>query len=363
MRRPSLLPVLIIACALCAACDGGVISREHVGYPIEMPDYQPPEVKQADADTAAVRVPPVQPPAVTPAGLNNLRQIDEFIQSAGSVDILWVIDTSGSMANERERLVAAFDRFLGSLYDSRIDFHLGVISTANSGARGGRLMGTPPFLTAQSSDPAKSFRESLRLANTAVVQEEGLASLLLALTPPRTDNENKGFLRPEADLFVIIISDEDDQSRGKTGYYIRQFKLLMGAGNENRISINVIAGLPPEGCTPPGDEGLYGAEAEPGLRYIEAAESTGGLVESICNPDYNGLLTRLASRVRPPRRVFPLRAPPIPNTLAVTVDGVNISLDPLKGYAFDAVNRLIRFDGDYTPPVKSRIRISYEVQR
>lgn len=99
------------------------------------------------------------------------------------------------------------------------------------------------------------------------------------LAPP---NENAGFLRPDASLFLIFVSDEDDSSFGEITYFYRAFETLRGAGNEGVVSVSAIVGNPDEdgvagpelgGC-PAGSEART---AVAGTRYVSLAMYSRGL--------------------------------------------------------------------------------------
>lgn len=110
------------------------------------------------------------------------------------------------------------------------------------------------------------------------------------LAPP---NENAGFLRPEASLFVIFVSDEDDNSFGEITYFYRAFETLRGAGNEGVVSISAIVGNPdldgPEGDTGGCPVGAEERTAAPGTRYVSLAMYSRGLSQEFRVCDDNRL--------------------------------------------------------------------------
>ena len=93
--------------------------------------------------------------------------------------------------------------------------------------------------------------------------------------------ENAGFLRNDASLFVIFVSDEDDSSFGRVSYFYRTFESLKGAGNEGLISFSAIVGDPdPDGSGPvrggcPGEPNTI--TAFPGTRYVALSMYSRGL--------------------------------------------------------------------------------------
>ena len=57
-------------------------------------------------------------------------QPDVFTQKgAAQVDILWMIDNSGSMEAEQEKVAERFNQFFNQLIVSQVDYHIGVITS------------------------------------------------------------------------------------------------------------------------------------------------------------------------------------------------------------------------------------------
>ena len=91
------------------------------------------------------------PVEFTSAGSDFGVSVDYSPSNAESVDILWVIDNSGSMCEEQRDLAANFDRFLTAFANENIDFQMGVTTThqapeglnADFQAKYGRLQSTP----------------------------------------------------------------------------------------------------------------------------------------------------------------------------------------------------------------------------
>lgn len=157
------------------------------------------------------------------------------------VDVLFVIDNSGSMSQEQASLAANFQRFISNLettYGRLPDLHIGVISTdmgagANPGT-GCSATGDDGSLhtnTACGIDDAyiididdgaggriQNHDNSLADAFSCISQlgingcgfEQPLNSLRRALDGSNPGND--GFLRDGAMLAVVILSDEDDCS-------------------------------------------------------------------------------------------------------------------------------------------------------
>src|SRR5688572_9089184 len=244
--------IAVTGLLLVAACDpAGRANGRAAAVPVVEPprlsrvELLPPRVERQIVGRVEVR-----DPLAVPA-----TQIDEFIQVDGVVDILWLIDDSGSMENQRKTLTDNFERFVEELLLLHSSFHMGVIST-NALDRG-ELRGTTKIITEDTLDAQALFVENTTFTEAdseRVRWEQGLRMTQLALTPPAIDGPNAGFLRPNAALAVIAVTDEDDGSYGDPAHYARFLRHVKGKGNENLVSLSVIAGTTPNGCYPPGDQ-------------------------------------------------------------------------------------------------------------
>lgn len=236
-------------------------------------------------------------------------QIDTFQQTPNPmVDILWVVDNSGTMSEERAQLGEKFDKFMASLLASGADYHIGIVSTdTDDTSHSGRLQGDPKVITSSTPDPKAAFAANVQLPETDSRIERGLDAMRLALGEDLLAGDNSGFLRANASLFVIVISDENDHSMGPVSYYGRWLEHLKGAGNENTVSFSAIVGQAPDGCS--------GAEA--GERYLHVQVDTGGLFHSICSEDYGPIVEELGINAAGLRRKFYLSEGAQPATVQV----------------------------------------------
>ena len=167
------------------------------------------------------------------------------VQINRNIDILFVIDNSGSMREEQASLTANFNRFinvLNGIEGGLPNVHIGVVSTdLGAGPYGimgctgngdnGVLQNAPqgacdtsspePYIidlanedgtrqTNYAGDLADAFSCVAELGTTGCGFEQPLESMRRALNG--SNAQNNGFLRDDAFLAVIIITDEDDCS-------------------------------------------------------------------------------------------------------------------------------------------------------
>jgi len=303
---------------------------------------------------------------------------EEFTQNkAAAVDILWVVDNSETMAQEQQGLGESFQVFIDTLLASSVNYHIGVTST--DVGDGGRLhtgARNIPVITPDTDNAAVAFLQNVKLDPTGARNETGFETAAMALgkgvhwhpgdaaAPP-----NAGFLRDEAALFIIFVSDEDDHSFGPVSYYYRLFESYKGPGNDGRVSTSAVVG--PADPDNPGCFDQARGAAEPGYRYVDLAGQSGGTFASICS-DFNQSLAQLSITAAGLKAIFPLAG--LPNTaaripcegvasaeLCVTVNGVALAKDDSRnGWTYDAGIHAVIFGVNDVPPPEARILVEYQ---
>jgi hypothetical protein len=160
-------------------------------------------------------------------------QVDSFQQQAvQKVDILWVIDNSSSMDLKQTRVKANFQSFIQFLVQQQIDFHLGVVTTdIYDPKQSGKLVNAArlshPWISATDANPVVAFQQNASVGTSGSGDEKPLLAGMLALTAPlspaspsssaancaaEADGGVDCFLRPNAPLYTIVLSDEEDSS-------------------------------------------------------------------------------------------------------------------------------------------------------
>jgi hypothetical protein len=342
-----------------AACTSGV--GGYGGDPVK-PIVEPPPLEQVHVEASVpqrsevVRV-VLKDPTALPAV-----QIDAYRQKPGVVDILWVIDDSGSMHDQRTELTDSFDKFFLNLSASQTDFQMATISTnRDHGAQLHWASGSGQIITPSMGVDAglADFTDQLDYPiNSRVKWVQGLAMMKKFLSTPSL---NQGFLRPGAALAVIAVSDGDDDSLGPVGYYARFLREVKGQGNENLVTFSTISGDLPSGCQPAIDAQFYGSRADAAVRFTGLARATNGVVGSICDTNFQDTLIQIAEALNTLRKIFPLSLAPDLGTLTVTVNGTPIPRDANTGWTYVASVNAIEFLGSYVPPPNADIRLQYAI--
>lgn len=197
----------------------------------------------------------------------------EFEQSRVScdrADFLFVIDDSGSMRKHQQQLTRTFPSFIAGIrqtIDLGVDIHVGVVTTnrypgnddrcRELGALVTRTTGTAagtvvcgPFAEggayiSSADDLTKSFECVAKVGANGSQIEQPLAAALGALDPDSPAARcNAGFLRADALLTIVMVSDENDQSPGDVGDYVDAFAEIKGS----RDAFTVVSLAAPEEC-------------------------------------------------------------------------------------------------------------------
>jgi hypothetical protein len=201
-------------------------------------------------------------------------------------NIVWVIDTSGSMDEEAALVQDNMNAFAQSIVTAGLtEYRVVVISERD-------FVNVP--------DPLGSDAEHFLFLEQEVGSNEPLEKLLEAL------GDYRDFLLPGAMThFVVVTDDESDLSADA---FIAQMKSQLA---EMSFRVHAIASppgeMPPEDPNAPfwemwipgddGCEGEFGAAAAPGVEHYTAAAMTEGLTFSICESDWSGLFSELATEV------------------------------------------------------------------
>jgi len=243
------------------------------------------------------------------------------------VDLLFVIDTSGSMADEQINLVQSFPALIDGMRTQLADtmgFNVGVITTdtyvfdlscpmlqdgvlvTRTGGEDSSNMVCEPYASGlrfmtEADDLETKFACAAQVGTGGDGNERPMGALSAALSPSLNDPGacNEGFLRDDALLVVVIITDEEDDhegtaeacdmlpQQGSPGEPPGWFAAVTAAkgGDEDSIVVLALVGPQDDPC-PTLDKcngGIAGAEVA--TRILEFTNMfTYGFVGSICEP-------------------------------------------------------------------------------
>ena len=295
-------------------------------------------------------------------------QIDEFSQlGTPKVDILFSIDHSCSMIDEQNAIASNFQAFIQFAQAQAIDYQLGV-TTTDTDDEAGRLCptGGPPqnrIVTPNTRpDPETVFADNVtcrQVSGGSSIDESGFEAAFLALSAPVIFGHNAGFLRRDAVLSIIFVSDEREQSSRSIDFYLNFFLSIKGFRNTNLFSASSISGPENTSCSGPG------GSASNAPRYVSIANRTGGVWQEICSADWSRTLEELSTTAFGFKSRFFLTNQPIINTIEIVVDGVIVPATGQGGtvnWTYDFATNSINFSPFATPEPGAQIQVQYTAE-
>ncbi len=292
------------------------------------------------------------------AAVRSERQTDNYTQApAAKTDVLFVIDNSGSMYEEQQSVADNAGRFLSVAQQTGNDFQVAVITTdMNNPSESGRMQSTTgiPKIIRPGTTASTDFAELVRSRGIyGSGDERGLDAVIAALGEPLISDPlaNKAFLRSDASLSIVIVSDEPDYSRVSVDYFVDFLQKFKGPNRQGLVSLSAVVGDSPSGCS--GSNG----NAMPGTGYLEVAAATGGKFKSICSPDWSSLATDLGAEAFAGRAAFRLTRPAIASTIAVAV---NNQTRPASDWTYDPSTNGVIFNEGRVPAAGSQVSIIYD---
>ena len=264
---------------------------------------------------------------------------DEFEQDGDvGVDILFVVDNSGSMGSNQAQLSNNFDTFINVFSASGVDYHIAFITTDQYDFVG-------DIITPLTADPVvEAMSQIATIGYHGSPHEKGMDMSWNATMTTGDAAPGSEFLRDEMRFVVIYISDEDDFSTVSPS--TMETRLLSLKSSSDLVVAHAVAGDVPGGCSGNG-------HATAGTDYYDLVTAMGGTFLSICAEDWGTPMEELA---RDSMAViqFILSETPIEDTIEVTVDG---TID--TGWSYDIVSNSVTLSA--APSDGSKIDISYAV--
>ena len=318
-----------------------------------------------------------------------------FLQEGGDavnnkIDILWVVDNSGSMQTSQQHLADNFNSFISGFVDKGYDYQMAVTTTdaykaifaANPeysrfrdgiGSIGDSGYNSNPHtgvyvINKETPDIINTFLTNMLQGINGSPDERAFQSFKEALS----NNLNSGFLRSDAFLSIVIISDEDDFSHntsankgwqyGYSGLHTVQSYVdwLDGFTNStvDRRTYNVNAiFIQDQDCA----DTLVGGWFSNNYRYAEIADLTDGIKADICG-DFANELQVISDKIVQLSTQFYLNRLPVPETIQVKINGQTIDQKTTgpNGWLYNADANSIVFYGSAVPPQGAIIDVNFD---
>jgi hypothetical protein len=262
-----------------------------------------------------------------------------------AVDVLFVVDNSGSMEDDQAQLAANFAAFFEAGLTSEAPmFQVGVTTTdvLSVGSARGRLVGEPAILDGTTPQLADAFAANVRVGIDGFGLELGLEAMRLALLEP----ENARLFRRDAALSVVFVTDEDD-----AGAFPADLPdPALAAPLEAYIALLQAF----KGGTVANAPVLVSGVVSPGAayRYEEVVRFFDGSILDIQSPTWGSRLAEIGTATFSLSRTFRLSDAAIASSLVVHVDGVATT-----AFDYDEERRAVVLRDQ--PPPGAEVAITY----
>lgn len=263
--------------------------------------------------------------------------------TSGVVDILVVIDNSGSMAEEQLNLSTKLGPLLQEIANT--DWQISVITTdaANECSRA--------LISKGQANAAALFSTAISAGVSGSGDEEGIYRARQGL---ECTIMGKSWLRPNSSLAVLWVTDEDNCSDGSTCPAARAF-----AADPNYVKLSTVFNGRVIGTNArfygiyriPGDATCTTAPAA-GADYHQLVTGSNGAFGSICANDYTPTLQAISKNIASTLKAqFTLKDTPDAGSLVVKVNDVQ------KTAGFTVTGTTLTFTD--VPPANAKIDVTY----
>lgn len=321
------------------------------------------------------------------------------------IDILWVIDNSGSMQTSQNNVISNFNSFIQRFQSLNYDFNMAFISTdayldltdtqvsipyrttycpaftknCSVLRDGPGKVSTPalhsgvPIITKLTSGIAQVFNLNAAQGIQGYGDERPFQSIKVALQNPL----NSGFRRADAYLAVIIVSDEDDFSHNAmtpaleslpgnnyltdnrihtVASYVQFLdQFTQSTASLRNYSVSAIT-IMDQVCL---DDLNTTFSRRMGTRLMQIADQTGGTKASLCG-NFGESLQLISDMVLTLSSSFTLDREPLVETIKVMVNNVAVIQDTANGWTYDPNNLTINFHGSAIPSADASISITFD---
>jgi hypothetical protein len=301
--------------------------------------------------------------------------INQFTQAGkkGDVDILVVIDNSGSMDKEQVNLSTKMDALLASIKDA--NWQISVINThtvingnldntgRNDPATEGQETCISTLIKKGDANAADEFSKAIKAGTSGSGYEQGIRQAVVGLRCP-----GKTVVRAGSTLAVLIVSDEDNCSQdgsdcgstkwAKETYLIDYVEKTLGRTVGKNAGFYGIIAPSKDLCKTALNAGtqyvrLFNYKSTPGVNY-----------GNICDADYAGTLNRISDSIALQLdNTFTLSEKPEPGSLVVTVTSpapanVTTTVNPND---YTVTEKSLKFAAGKEPANGSTIRAIYRI--
>ena len=254
-----------------------------------------------------------------------------MVMPSNKLDVLVVIDNSGSMALEQQSMSTRFNSFLQKLQG--LDWRVGIVTTeagtstkTRTYIRDGQLVAFDENndgklnekvysidSTMAAATASSYFAEAIQREEQGSGDEQGIRAAYRAIERSKdlasTWNPNRAFFRSDAALAIVVVTDADETNPDGTQTFNKPDELvkLVNSTWQGRKALAFHSIIVKPGDQVCKDEVIWGGTKENPIKYTNegygesynsASELTGGIVGSVCSMDYTSQLAAMGDDSR-----------------------------------------------------------------
>lgn len=310
----------------------------------------------------------------------------QAVFTARKIDVLFVVDNSGSMQSSQTNLANNFSTFIDRFITKGYDFKIAVTT---SEAYRYTLFSADPACTSRCTADLTKFRtstnnvyiidqanydltqasEKARLKNDFTLNSgvgtngSGDERVLSSFKSALADSQNAGFHRPDAFLAIVILSDEEDFSSSSLSFNesysnpalfpVSSYKTFLDgftsgvAGIDYSVSTIVIQDTT---C-----QATLGAGKKIANRVLELADLTGGSKNSLCDP-FDTSLDNISAKIEGQGSAqFVLTKNPIVSSIRLIINNVSVPQSATEGWTYTSATKTVKVNGSIYKPANGAI--------
>ena len=248
-------------------------------------------------------------------------------EKATAVDIIFAMDTSGSMNSEKTRLQTNMASFITAFREKAKALDFKIIMIGNN------------FQFPAADD-------KLSLVNTTVGSNDALSVLRTYISGP-----GASVLRTETNKHIVVVTD--DNARGTTSATFQTY-ITSSALMKDRTFAHGLIGLKD------GSNNTWCDIAAVGTEYQSLATVTKGTILDLCQEDWSALLNQLATAIitkEAKKEFFLTHKPATTDSMSVSVNGTVL---PSSSWQYDASKNSLTIAGASAPKETDKMIVIYK---
>lgn len=289
---------------------------------------------------------PTPNPEPTP-GPNLISQADEFSQNTGDtinkVDIVWIVDDSGSMGDDQESIANNFSAFIDEFLTQAKDFKMG-ITTTDIFRKNGKFVHDLELLTSvKAAENESQFKQDFRDEIKVGTRGSGREFAFDNMVESTIHSFNQNFFRDDALLAFVVVTDEPEQGEDTVQQYYDDLLAFKG-GDKNLVKVYPI-------------HRVFGTSKD--QRFKDIADLSGGFTADIQGDFYKNLRDIGGTILNLIGSFILTQKPFNPSAIEVFVEGVKVT----SGWSYKSNANSIVFDEGQVPEEGAKVKVVYEYEQ